>query len=101
MTTKETTTNDHKPNRTPAIPMPDFSKWGAMNWVMAACCTAMVIGFATLVLAGSSGDSLLSRALIAAPLLLCVAVHFVLHRHLGKHPQDGRATRNDNSWRDD
>lgn len=57
---------------------------GMHGWLMMACCVAMIAGFGLVLYSGPADQSLLARAGIAAPLLLCVGMHLVMHRFMGK-----------------
>lgn len=51
---------------------------------MAACCLAMIIGIGTILFAGSTNETMATKALTALPLIACVAMHFVTHRFMEK-----------------
>ena len=55
-----------------------------MNMVMMACCIPMVIGGALIFYLIPSDLGLGARFYALAPLAGCVAMHFVMHRLMGK-----------------
>jgi hypothetical protein len=55
-----------------------------MNIVMMACCIPMVIGGALIFYSIPSDLGLGARLYALAPLAGCVAMHFVMHRFMGK-----------------
>lgn len=55
-----------------------------MNMVMMACCIPMVIGGALIFYSIPSDLGLGARFYALAPLAGCVAMHFVMHRFMGK-----------------
>lgn len=54
------------------------------HWFMMACCVAMAVVFAFLLWTTPANQSLTSTLLAALPLLICVGMHFVMHRFMGK-----------------
>lgn len=54
------------------------------NLFMAACCAAMIAGTGIYVAFAPADQSFAQKMLLAAPLLGCVGMHFVLHRLMGK-----------------
>ena len=54
------------------------------NWFMMACCLAMVAGFAFVAFTGPADQTFWSRVFSASPLLVCVGMHLVMHRLMGK-----------------
>ena len=55
-----------------------------MNMLMMACCIPMVIGGALIFYSIPSDLGLGARLYALAPLAGCVAMHFVMHRFMGK-----------------
>lgn len=55
-----------------------------MKYAMIACCAVMLLPVATFFLAGGAISGLWENAGVFAPLALCVGMHFVLHRVMGK-----------------
>ncbi len=53
------------------------------NWFMWACCAAMVVGFG-LTIAASATLGFRQALLAALPLVACLAIHFALHRFVGR-----------------
>lgn len=61
------------------------------NWLMIACCLAMIGGFAYLLWSAPAGQSLGSTITSAFPLLICIGAHFVMHRFMGKSCHSNKA----------
>lgn len=55
-----------------------------MNIVMLACCVPMIIGGALIFYSMPSDLGLGARLYALAPLAGCVAMHFVMHKFMGK-----------------
>lgn len=51
---------------------------------MAACCAVMAAGFAIFAFSAPFGQPITTTPLSAAPLAGCLAMHFAMHRFLGK-----------------
>ncbi len=51
---------------------------------MMACCAVMVAGTGFLIAGVPAGQSLADTLLLAAPMLGCVGMHFVMHKFMGK-----------------
>lgn len=62
------------------------------NWFMWGCCVLMVAGFG-LTVAASSSLGIRQVLLASLPLGACLAMHFVMHRFLGRscHGKDGKS----------
>ncbi len=76
----------------PAIKKSDTTKEQqnkkVMNIVMLACCVPMVIGGALIFYSIPSDLGLGARLYALAPLAGCVAMHFVMHKFMGKSCHD-------------
>ncbi|MBO9422985.1 hypothetical protein J7481_25995 [Labrenzia sp. R4_2] len=64
---------------------------------MLACCAAMVAGTAVVIASAPAGQSLGETLLLAAPVLGCLGMHFVMHRFMGKscHGAESKHQKND------
>lgn len=51
---------------------------------MAACCIAMLLPIAVLLIGGGSLTGLSGNLWVALPLVLCLAMHFFMHRATGR-----------------
>lgn len=56
----------------------------SMGIGMAICCAVMLLPFGAYLLAGKSAAGTGSALASLAPLALCLGVHFVMHRMMGK-----------------
>lgn len=76
----------------PAIKKSDSTKAlqnkKVMNIAMLACCVPMVIGGALIFYSIPSDLGLGARLYALAPLAGCVAMHFVMHKFMGKSCHD-------------
>lgn len=54
------------------------------NLFMVACCAAMFVGTGIYLAYAPADQSFVETMLVAVPLLGCLAMHFVLHRLMGK-----------------
>lgn len=55
-----------------------------MRWGMIACCTVMLLPVAGFFLSGGSLAGLAANASLFAPLVLCLGMHVVMHKVMGK-----------------
>lgn len=62
-----------------------------MRFGMIACCAVMLLPIAAIFLAGGGTGGPLASAGLLAPLLICLGVHFAMHRKTGRscHGHDG------------
>lgn len=51
---------------------------------MATCCIAMFFGIGLMWFSGPADESIITKASYTLPLLICVAIHFAMHRFMGK-----------------
>lgn len=51
---------------------------------MAACCIIMMVPIALVLLGGASIGAVFSNAGLILPLVLCLGMHFVMHRMMGR-----------------
>lgn len=68
--------------------------FNAYKLFMTACCVLMMVGVGMVVFAGSPDESIATKLLAALPLLACVAMHFVMHRLMGKSCRAGNSVSN-------
>ncbi|WP_300514217.1 DUF2933 domain-containing protein [Aliiroseovarius sp.] len=70
-------------NETQADPKPKSGHSGA-HLAMMACCVIMLVPVAGFFLAGGKLGASSANLIAFAPLLLCVGLHFVMHKFMGK-----------------
>lgn len=65
-------------------PTPGKHSGGLHHWMMTLCLVLMGSAFAFVLWRGQTGGSLL----LLLPMLLCLGMHFVMHRHGHRHRDD-------------
>ncbi len=64
--------------------IPVKKQFSGHSLFMMACCAVMVAGAAIVFASAPAGQSLGETLLLAVPVLGCLAMHFVMHRFMGK-----------------
>lgn len=59
---------------------------------MLACCAVMLLPLGAFLIAGGTFTGLATDVGLLAPLALCLAAHFVMHRMMGKSCHDSAST---------
>ncbi|ESR23984.1 hypothetical protein [Lutibaculum baratangense] len=63
------------------------------HWMMWACCLAMLAGAGFIVYSAPPGQALSETLLLGLPLFGCLAMHFALHRLMGRSCHGGSDTK--------